>query len=85
VAIEYPLGLPFGPPGDRAGQLAVLRATLAVAVEMEIRGEVRHLPFKWPASADGLDTHPPEPPPIVGYLMRHPWHLPRLFSRDVPE
>jgi hypothetical protein len=84
AAIEHPLGYLLGQPGDRRGQAAVLRATLYALVEMTEPGSVAHLPFEWPDSARRLNAHPPKAPPISRYLRRHPWLLPRLFTRDVP-
>jgi D-proline reductase (dithiol) PrdB len=84
AAIEHPLGYLLGQPGDREGQTAVLRATLHALAEMTGPGSVTHLPFQWPASARRLNAHPPKTPPIAKYLRRHPWHIPNLFSRDVP-
>jgi hypothetical protein len=84
AAIEHPLGYLLGQPGDREGQTAVLRAMLGGLVEMTEPGSVTHLPFEWPASARRLSARPPKAPPISRYLIRHPWHLPNLFSRDIP-
>jgi hypothetical protein len=84
AAIEHPLGYLLGQPGDQEGQTAVLRATLRALSEMTRPGGVVHLPFEWPASARRLNAHPPKTPPIARYLRRHPWHLPKLLSRDVP-
>jgi D-proline reductase (dithiol) PrdB len=84
AAIEYPLGYLLGQPGDRDGQVEVLRATLRALVETTWSGSVAHLPFKWPASARRLSARPPKTPPISKYLLRHPWLIPNLFSRDVP-
>jgi hypothetical protein len=84
AAIEYPLGYLLGQPGDSEGQTAVLRATLHALAEMTRPGNVSHLPFEWPASARRLSARPPRTPPISRYLMRHPWLIPNLFSRDVP-
>jgi hypothetical protein len=84
AAIEYPLGYLLGQPGDPEGQTAVLRATLQSLAEMTRPGSVSHLPFEWPASARRLSARPPRTPPISKYLMRHPWLIPNLFSRDVP-
>jgi hypothetical protein len=85
AAIEYPFGLTVGLPGDQAGQQAALRATLAAVQEMTAPGSVRHLPFALPESAGKLNTRPPEIPPIVSYIVRHPWHLPNLWRREVPD
>lgn len=84
AAIEYPLGYLLGQPGDREGQTAVLRATLHALAEMTRPGSIAHLPFEWPQTARRLNAHPPKAPPIVKYLRRHPWLLPRLFTRDCP-
>jgi hypothetical protein len=84
AAIEQPLGYLLGQPGDQEGQTAVLRSTLHALAEMTRPGSVIHLPFEWPASARRLSARPPQAPPIGRYLLRHPWHIPNLFSRDVP-
>lgn len=83
AAIEHPFGQTMGKPGDKDGQRAVLLAALEAVEEMKIPGSIKHLPFEWTGTAKEAQAHPPEPPPIVGYLKRHPWELPRLFSRDV--
>jgi hypothetical protein len=85
AAIEYPLGRPFGLSGDVAGQMAVLRATLNAIPALATPGAIVQLPFEWPEPVRQAIAHPPEPPPIAKYLKRHPWALPKLFSRDVPE
>jgi betaine reductase len=84
AAIEYPLGYLLGQPGDREGQTEVLRATLQALAGMTGPGSLIHLPFEWPASARRLSARPPKTPPISQYLLRHPWHIPNLFSRNVP-
>jgi hypothetical protein len=84
AGIEYPLGYLLGQPGDAEGQTAVLRATLHALAEMTEPGRVSHLPFEWPASARRLSARPPKTPPISKYLLRHPWLIPNLFSRQVP-
>lgn len=84
AAIEHPLGYLLGQPHDQSGQTAVLRSTLRALEEMDKPGSVAHLPFEWPESARRLNSHPPKQPPISKYLLRHPWHIPNLFSRDVP-
>jgi hypothetical protein len=33
---------------------------------------------------NGLNANPEEQPPIVNYLLRHPWHIPNLFKRKIP-
>jgi hypothetical protein len=84
AAIEHPLGYLLGQPGDREGQTAVLRATLHALRGMTGPGSIAHLPFDWPKSARRLNAHPPQPAPISRYLLRHPWQIPNLFSRNVP-
>jgi hypothetical protein len=84
AAIEYPLGRTFGQPGDAAGQLAVLRATLNALTAMQTPGAVAHLPFTWPESPKEMRDRPPEDPPIARHIARHPWELPRLLLRNPP-
>ena len=84
AGIGYPIGLPFGRPGDFPGQLEVLRAALATLESIEEPGTRIDLPFEWPAGLK-VRTHPPKAPPIVGLLKRKPWLLPRFVARDVPE
>lgn len=85
AAIEYPLGYLLGKPGDIQGQTEVLRATLMALAEMALPGSITTLPFEWPASAHRLNANPPKPPPIVRHLLRHPWHIPNLMSREIPD
>ncbi len=84
AAIEYPLGRTFGQPGDREGQLAVLRATLRSLERLDHPGSIACLPFTWSEPPDQVQGHLLQEPPIVAYLKRHPWDLPRLLKRDVP-
>ena len=83
AAIEHPFGMPLGRPGDAAGQLAVLRATLQAMEAMAEPGAVLHLPFEW-TSTEKLALGPPVAPPIARYLVRHPWALPRFLNRTPP-
>jgi hypothetical protein len=85
VALEHPFGRTLGQPGDAEGQRAVLRATLQAGEGMASPGSVAHLPFRWPEPRGKAQTHPPEPPPIATYLMRHPWHLPKFMAREIPD
>ena len=85
AAIEHPLGYLVGQPGDPEGQMAVLRATLRSLAEMTKPGGVTHLPSEWPPSARRFSARPPKTPPISKYLLRHPWHIPNLFAREVPD
>jgi len=73
----------LGRHGDRAGQLAVLRAALRAMEAMAERGGVVHLPFAW-TTTEPLALGPPVAPPITLYLKRHPWALPRLLNRTPP-
>ena len=81
AAIEYPLGRTLGQPGDAAGQMAVLRATLAALESIRTPGGIVNLPFEWPAAGPKqVRNHPPEAPPIARYLARNPWFLRRLLG-----
>ena len=84
AAIERPFGLTVGMPGDASGQLAVLRATLQALAAIPEAAVVVDLHFKW-SHDENLNIHPPELPPIVSYLRRHPWAFPRFFNRTPPE
>lgn len=85
VAIEYPLGRTLGHPGDAAGQLAVLRATLAALETIQTPGGTVNLPFEWVEDAQAEPGEPHADPPIVQYIKSHPLQLLRLLRRDVPE
>lgn len=74
----------MGKPGDKHRQRAVLQGALEAVEEMKVPGSIKHLLFEWSGTEKEAQAHPPVPPPIVGYLKRHPWHLPRLLSRNVP-
>jgi hypothetical protein len=84
AAIEFPLGYLLGQPGDQVGQLTVLRSTLQALKDIKEPGSVVDLPYEWPKSAQQLNAYPPETPPIIKYLVKHPWHIPNLFSRNIP-
>ena len=84
AAIEYPQGQLFGPPGDAAGQTAVLRAALGLVEELDRPGVV-DLPFEWHEPASRQGSSAPEPPPIAKLLKRKPWLLARLASGDIPD
>jgi hypothetical protein len=83
AAIEYPCGQTLGQPGDEQGQTAVLRDTLRALVEIKEPGGRYDLPYTWPEEA----PYKPEsdPPPIVEYIKRHPWDLPHLLTRNIPD
>ena len=82
VAVEYPFGQIVGKPGDKPGQTAVLRATLEAVATMQAPGSITHLPYEWAGSTKEIRAA--LEPPITSYLKRHPWQLPKLFSRNVP-
>ena len=84
AAIEHPFGLTLGLPHDAARQLAVLRATLRALEEISQPGSIVHLPFEWDVR-EKLNTHPPEDPPIVRFLRRHPWYFPKFLNRTPPQ
>ncbi|MDJ0754514.1 MAG: hypothetical protein QNJ45_13405 [Ardenticatenaceae bacterium] len=85
MAVEYPFGQIVGRPGDTEVQRAVLKETLEALETITEPGKIKHLPFEWPGTLREARAHPAEPPPIVGYLRRHPWQLPKLLSRKVPQ
>lgn len=85
AAIEYPCGRTFGQPGDTAGQSAVLRAVLEAVPAIDTPGGAVNLPFEWPESPKEVRSRSVETPPIGSYLQRHPWELPRLLYRKVPQ
>jgi D-proline reductase (dithiol) PrdB len=84
AAIEFPFGLQFGCPGDRITQMAILRASLQAVETIAEPGTAVELPFSWTQPEPRVRLHPPQPPPISKYLIRHPWLFPRLLKRDVP-
>ena len=85
VAVEHPMSRTMGNAGDSERQLRVLRASLTAVAEMGEPGDVEHLPYKWrPPKGEKKGPRPPYPP-IVNYLVKHPWLYPRFISRDVPE
>lgn len=83
AAIEHPFGMTVGNPGDKEDQLNVLHETLKAVEEMKEPGSIKHLPLEWNAIVKESETHPPVPPPIATYLMKHPLQLPKLISRKV--
>ena len=85
AAIGYPLGRPFGQPGDVTGQRDVLRAALHVLETAETPGTIVDLPFEWPETPSRVKASSSAKPPIVTLLTRKPWLLPRLVSREPPE
>ena len=75
------MGRTLGKPGDREGQLAVLRAALKALETIDRPGGRVDLPFEWIEENDRHKSK--EMPPIASYLVRHPWQLPRLINRDL--
>ena len=75
------MGRTLGKPGDREGQLAVLRAALRALETIDRPGGRVDLPFEWMDVKDGHKSN--ETPPIASYLVRHPWQLPHLINRDL--
>ncbi len=85
AAIEHPYSLTLGKPGDREGQLQVIRAALQALVDIQEPGGVVHLPFEWPEDPASVHCHPHEPSPIaklmgqgkisnpVAVLGQHSW------------
>jgi hypothetical protein len=85
AAIEYPLGRTLGQPSDAAGPMTILRATLEALTTLTAPGSSVHLPFTWPEPPKEVHNEPPEAPPITRHIVSHPWQLPRLLSRNVPD
>lgn len=85
AAIEQPFGRTVGNPHDSLRQNAVLEATLKALENIREPGTTVHLPFKWEAPQDGRTYVKSRPPPIVSYLARHPWALPKFLNRTPPE
>jgi hypothetical protein len=65
AAIGYPYGRLLGQVGDMRGQRQVLRATLRVLEEVQVPGEIWHLPFTWPEEPKKTAWQPPEMSPVV--------------------
>lgn len=84
VGVEHPEGRTVGRPGDRDGQLAVLRPTLRALAEMTEPGAVRYVDTPWQVSDAEAKQHPPDPP-IVSHLKRNPLQVRKLFSREIPQ
>jgi len=82
VAIEHPFGQIMGNPGNKEVQRTVLWDALETVEKMKIPGSIKHLPYE--CSGTGNESQRHQPPPIVSYLIRHPWDLPRLLSRNIP-
>jgi glycine reductase complex component B subunit gamma len=64
LAIEFPFGMIFGRPGDRAMQLNILRRMLDAVDEIQTPGEIIELPYTWPEEErQKKDWFPKEPTP----------------------
>lgn len=68
AALEYPFSLTLGRPGDREGQLQVIRAALQALVDIHEPGGIVHLPFAWPEDPSKVDSHPHTPSPIAALI-----------------
>lgn len=84
AGIEFPVGRPFGNPGDSEQQTAVLSELLNALQSMNKPGEVVYLPCEWEEDKSENEHPKPELPPIAKYLATHPWMLPKLFKREIP-
>lgn len=73
----------MGKPGDREGQLAVIRATLNAILEIYTPGTVVHLPFKWDENPDDETGNRIEPP-ITKYLKKNIRYVLKFVKRDIP-
>jgi D-proline reductase (dithiol) PrdB len=69
AALEVPFGMTVGQPGDRNGQLRVLRAALQALSEITEPGQIVHLPFEWSEEPGAADWHPAEPSPVAKAMM----------------
>jgi hypothetical protein len=80
AAVERPLGLTLGLPGDASGQLSVLRAALQALAAISEPGSVVDLQLEWNYDSK-LKIHPPQLPPIASYnLRRRPWAFPQILQ-----
>ncbi len=69
AAIEYPYGRPVGEVGDASGQRGVLLQALAVLVEADAPGFIRHLPYIWPEAPRETKWQPPEISPLIKMFL----------------
>lgn len=72
VGVEFPFGHPFGMPGNRDMQTAVLRAALGVLAGAVRPGTRVDLDLEWPLPLREAyrSWQPAEPSPIVAMLLR---------------
>lgn len=71
VGVEFPFGHPFGPPQDRATQMAVLTTAMRVLAGAGSPGTRVDVDIEWPAPLREAyrSWQPPEPSPIVALLL----------------
>lgn len=64
LAIEFPFGMIFGRPGDRARQIDILKAMLEAVERIDEPGTIIELPYRWPEEDfKKRDWFPREPTP----------------------
>jgi D-proline reductase (dithiol) PrdB len=85
AAIEHPQGRPLGQPGDRDGQIAVLRAALDALQSIDRPGGVVHLPFTWPEPPKTVRSAPDPLPPIALHIARRPWLYFKFVKGEIPD
>jgi D-proline reductase (dithiol) PrdB len=73
LAVEFPFGHILGRPGDRNMQMRVIDRALEVLEQAETPGTIVHFQEKWPEPLEKAlhDSHPEQPPPIMGQMGRH--------------
>jgi len=71
VGVEFPFGHPFGMPGDRVMQRAVLDSALRVLAGASAFGTRVDVDLEWPQPRGEAykSWQPPEPSPIVARLL----------------
>ncbi len=84
AAIEHPFGRTLGHPHDSDRQRAVLESIFQALESIHNPGQMVHLPFDWSKPPGGPEFPRAPAPPIVDYLAKHPWALPRLLKRKPP-
>ncbi len=85
AGIAYPFGRPFGQPGDKGGQQAVLSAALRALDLIDQPGGAVQLPFVWPEPPVQARGKLKEPTPISKLLSRRPWLLPKFLAGSIPD
>lgn len=70
LAVEHPFGHTLGKPGDRVGQLAVIREALKGLESISKPGQIIHSDSRWqePTEQAIEAWQPSEPSPIIGEL-----------------